>query len=835
MLITCLFFDKSRLNIACLFAGEFGVGKQVKHEPSSFAELTCQKAAASIVFEAPQLDRPWVAVFPTIGQALSLLGTDMLQTNTNPMISYREPEFAMPESASIPELIKLVIGFLLRRILIILITLLVVTIVGEMIVLKLFVPRFMATATIFIDTHKYQIFQHPTMVDTSIDGYAVETQLEILKSENIALAVIRKLHLGDDPEFGNPKPGLLSSLRALLGISGPFKVASEYARERRALGVFAAQLTARRIYPTYVIEISFKSLDAERAATIANEIAESYINDQLEGKYEATRRATAWLQDRLKDLSDQATDAQRAVIEFKAKNNIVDAGNGRTVDEQRVAELAAQLITSRQRAVEAQSRLARVEALIGASAEDATIDAAVVDGLKNDVFTKLRTQYVERENREREWSARYGRDHLAAVNLRSQMSEIRNSIRDELKRVAETYRNEYELAKQYEDGLQREIDQAMSEAKAANQARVTLHEMESAAQTFRSLYDNFLQRYMESLQQQSFPITEARLITKATPPGQKDYRKALLGLALAPGGGLVLGIGLAFLRELMDRVFRTERQVEASLGAHCMALVPMWTAAEQRGRSAEHTVDVSPDGPRTIVRDQHPLWLVSDAPFSRFADAVRSIKLSADLCGFGKSAKVIGFTSALQNEGKSTVAASLAQVIAQAGARVILVDCDLRNPSLSGAITPDAELGLLDVITGKAGLDDVIWTDLATTMAFLPTMLKSRLVQPNEILASDAAKTLFDKLRTKYDYIVVDLSPLGPVLDVRVTTHLIDSYVFVVEWGRTNINVVQRTLKSAPGINDNLLGAVLNKTDLKLLSHYDAQLPDYYSNSRYGY
>ena len=160
--------------------------------------------------------------------------------------------------------------------------------------------------------------------------------------------------------------------------------------------------------------------------------------------------------------------------------------------------------------------------------------AAVTDAQKMDVFTKLRTQYLERENREREWSARYGSNHLASVNLRNQMREIRNAIREELKRVTETYKNEYELAKEYEDGLQRELDQATSQTKTANQARVTLHELESAAQSYRSLYDNFLQRYMESVQQQSFPITEARLITKATPPAGMDYRKTMVALAVVP-------------------------------------------------------------------------------------------------------------------------------------------------------------------------------------------------------------------------------------------------------------------------------------------------------------
>jgi polysaccharide biosynthesis transport protein len=750
----------------------------------------------------------------------------MLQTDRNHLRSYHESEPAASEAApSIPELITSSFGFIRRRLLIVILTFAAVTAVGEPIVLKLVQAKFIATATVFIDNRKYQMFQHQSMVgDTAIDSYALESQIEILKSENIALAVVRKLHLAEDPEFGSPKPGLIGT------ILGSSQIASDFAHERRALAVLGSQLTARRIGPTYVIEISFKSSNAERAATVANAIADAYINDQLEGKYEATRRAGDWLRDRLKELSDQATESQRKVIEFKAENNIVEADNGRTLNEQQVKEFGTQLIAVRQRAAEARARLTRIEDLIGTNVDGAAVDAAVTDAVKSDVFTKLRTQYLEKENREREWSARYGHDHLASAKLRDELREIRSGIRDELKRVGETYKNEYELAKQYEESLQRELNGAASQSIATNEARVRLRELESAAQSYRSLYDNFLQRYMESVQQQSFPITEARLITKATPPASKDYRKTLVGLAAVPVGGLVFGFGFAFFRELMDDVFRTERQVQAALGTKCVAIVPMWKEPEHG--PDKNWIDAGPPDSRSIVRDQTPLWSVSDAPFSYFAESVRSIKAAADLCG---DVKVIGFTSAVANEGKSTIAAGLAQVIAQAGSRVILVDCDLRNPSLSGSLAPGAEFGLVEVISGKAALNDVIWTDPATTMVFLPAVMKSRFAQTNEVLSSDATKKLFDTLRQMYDYVVVDLSPLGPVVDVRATANLVDSYVFVVEWGRTHTSVVRRTLVSAPSVADSLLGVVLNKTDLKLLSRYDAHLSRYYQSGYYNY
>jgi succinoglycan biosynthesis transport protein ExoP len=199
--------------------------------------------------------------------------------------------------------------------------------------------------------------------------------------------------------------------------------------------------------------------------------------------------------------------------------------------------------------------------------------------------------------------------------------------------------------------------------------------------------------------------------------------------------------------------------------------------------------------------------------------------------------RVIGVTSSLPDEGKSTFAASLALLSASSGARVILVDCDLRRPMLSKELAPNATLGLIDVITDRAGVNEVVWRDQSTHLTFLPMVAKTRLGHSSEILASAAMRRLFDRLRESYDYIIVDLPPTVPLVDVRSTGHLIDSYVYVIEWGKTKIDVVMRGLKSAPGVHENLLGVVLSKADLKLLDRYEGYYGSQYSRyyAHYGY
>lgn len=748
----------------------------------------------------------------------------MLQTERNHALPYSESETAPPETSfSIPELIAIALGFLQRRLLIVVVAFLAVTAIGEPIVFKFVPSLYNATATLLIDNRAARIDPKTG----AIDGSLLEAQIAIIKSENIRLLVARKLHLAEDSEFGSPRRGILGTLL------GTQPLASDQAREARALGVLDTNLTAKRTGANYVIEISYKSRDAERAASVANTFTDVYISDDVQQKAEVSKRYREWLLGIIKEIGEQLTESQRKISEFKAAHNIIEGENGRTVSEQQLAELGAQQVIARQRMADAKVKLGRVEEIINANIDGAAVDAAVTDAGKTEVFNKLRTQYLDKKKLERQWSTRYGSAHEVPVKLREEMEGLRVEMRDQLKQVAETYRNEVEAAKRSEENLQREISQVNSVSVSTNEALGTLRKLESDAKSLREIYDVKQKEYREQLQQETFPINQARILTSATPPPSKDYRKLLLGAAAVPVGGLGLGLALAFFLEMMNDVFHTERQVQKTLGVRCLAIVPAWKETDQGANSG--WTSAGPIPPRTILRDQSPLWSVSDSPFSYFAESIRLIKAAADLAGVGNAVKVIGFTSAVPNEGKSTIAASLAQVIAQSGSRVILVDCDLRNPSLTASLAPVAELGLVEVISGKAALSDVIWTDPATGMAFLPTVMKSRVAQTNEILASDATRKLFERLRLMYDYVVVDFSPLAPVVDVRATANLVDSYVFVIEWGKTHTSVVRRTLEAAPGVVESLLGAVLNNTDMKQLRQYDSHLSKYHEKGYYRY
>ena len=795
----------------------------------------------------------------------------MLQINKSRLAE--QQALPVPEFVSPAELYATTIGFVRRQYSVIVFVLLLTLVLGTVYIFTS-APRYTAHAILVIDTHKPQFLQaDPQMGAAPIDSAAVDTQIEILNSENVALSVIKDLHLNEDPEFISPSAGFLGTIanlatgavNAVLPSPTANEPSADYLVVRRALRTFQEHLKVKRVGLTYAIEIDFNSLSPERAAQIANAVADAYVVDSLEAKYQITRRAAVWLQDRLKELREQSSEAERAVVAYKGKNNIVDTG-GELMNEQQLAELNSDLIQARAATAEAKARFDRVQQILvsGDVDPDAASTATVADTLRNDVITKLREQYLEIEARESLWAAKYGANHLAVVNLRNQMGELRRSIYEELKRTAQTYQSDYEIARKREESIQKSLSQIVSESQATNEAQVTLHNLQSNAQTYRAIYDNFLQRYMESVQQQSFPISDSRVITQATPPLLKSSPKTLLVMALAAFSGLIFGAGIGMLRDIADRVFRTTTQVRDHLQVDCIALVPevkdgvkqsappagplvkagsgsatgkstrtgSGRSAKMGGRDSKRT------GPYTILRDASVRWTVVDSPLSRFTEAIRAIKIAVDLASTDNANKIIGIASSLPNEGKSTISLSLAQLIAHSGGRAVLVDCDLRKPALSRALAPDAKAGFLEIVSDKAAFEDVLWVEPTTNLAFIPTVLPSRLVHTSEILASDATRKMFDRLREAYDYVIVDLSPLAPVVDVRVMTPLIDSFVFVVDWGRTKIDVVEHALSTTRGVYDNLLGIVLNKVDMNALGRYETYHGSYYDSryyAHYGY
>ncbi|MFG3598281.1 Wzz/FepE/Etk N-terminal domain-containing protein [Bradyrhizobium sp. RDI18] len=357
-----------------------------------------------------------------------------------------------------------------------------------------------------------------------------------------------------------------------------------------------------------------------------------------------------------------------------------------------------------------------------------------------------------------------------------------------------------------------DAEKQVQEFQAKNEIdeQAKLSELRANARTYRKLHDSFVQRYAEAGQQKSFQFAEGQVVSPALPPAFKSKPNAVLVLSIAVFGGLCMGLGVAAWRELSDRTFRSPEDVAERLKIDCLGALewirePRLTLrARLRNKSAD---------PKLIQSDNLFSYVLTN-PTSHFAETLRSTRLSCDLLLPQQSSRIVGFTSALDREGKSTVAANFAQLVSRAGRRVLLIDADFRKRTLSRSLAPRALKGWCDLVLAHAGAEEVLRISRTSKMHFFPLLEMPEPFESTEFLALDSVRTMFDVLRQQYDYIVVDLPSLAPVIEVRASTMTIDAYVLVVEWGKTSSETVQCALASAH-VHHKLLGAILNKTDLR--------------------
>jgi succinoglycan biosynthesis transport protein ExoP len=677
-----------------------------------------------------------------------------------------------------------------------------------------------------LDTKRMQILQQNVMSELSFDAFAVDSQLEILKSEAVALSVIDMLDLRNDAEFTAETTSILKAVTSPVAklISGANEQAGKLNGRnpllQRALNRFRSSLNVQRVGRSYVVNISFEALDGDKAARIANAVGEAYIQDQLQAKHNATKQVTVWLKERIDELRQESEAADRAALAFSSKNSLTSA-DGKLLSDQQLSEISTRLIAARVQTAEAKARLDRIIEISKRGIDD----AAVVDVLQNTVLNRLQQQYVEAAKRQAEFASRYGTDHVAAINLRREMQQIQDVSKAEMSRIAESYRSDYEIARKGEESLRRSLDDLTRTTAVTREAQVELSHLESSAKAYRTLHDTFLQRFVEATQLQSVPNTEARIITAAA-GAEKTHPMTLIVLAVAGFLGAGLGSVAAFIREGFDNVFRTARHVEQVLGVKCLGIIPSVSElrSHPKGDRRQTEIDL-----RTVPIDLGLGRQVVTAPFSRFAETVRSIKVAIDTSPLTRSTKVIGITSALSEEGKSTISSNLSQFMAHSGKRALLVDADFRNPSLTRQFAPQAEAGIFEVLSGAMQLTDTIWQDPVTGLDFLPAVMSSPVLHTSDVLASDRMTEFLAILRNYYDYIVIDFPPAAPVADAKAAAHQVDAFILIIEWGRTSPEVIIEALGAAEFIQDKLLGVVLNKADaseLKRIESYKG--PNYY-------
>jgi succinoglycan biosynthesis transport protein ExoP len=408
------------------------------------------------------------------------------------------------------------------------------------------------------------------------------------------------------------------------------------------------------------------------------------------------------------------------------------------------------------------------------------------------------------------------------------MQEFERLIYEELQRIAESYRSDAEVARAKEQSLSLSMSGLVGASAGTNQTLVQLRELEREAETYRALYQTFMQRYQEAVQQQSFPVSEARVITSATPPQHASYPKRGRILALSLVIGAMVGSGLGALREYRDRVFRVASHVRDELGLEFLGML-------QRVDTLAIKIEKGENQDRKQIHAANSLQRYSiDHPLSSFSETLRSAKVAVDLSLGDRRPKVVGVVSALPNEGKSTVAKNFASLLAHLGARSLLIDADLRNPGLTRDMARQADVGILEAIRGDRNLRDLLLSEPDSGLFFLPAVIKKRVQHSSEILSSPGMRNVLAEAGKAFDYIIIDVPPLGPVVDVRAAASIFDAFLFVVEWGRTPRIVLQNMLTSDNSLYEKSVGVLFNKVNLEKINLYEGYGSKDYYYSRYS-
>lgn len=646
-------------------------------------------------------------------------------------------------------------------------------------------------------------------------------QIEVLKSSRIATAVAEAENLMTDEAFLNPPPSFTKRIRqALLGLLSPFLGPAE--AEPRALeatvqetaGALRAGVSVERVGRSAVIRIAYEASSPELANRITNAYAVAFVQDQLNADLEATRQATDWLQGRLAELGESQRQATLAVQLFRRESGLT-RGEDEELSNQRLEALTDQLVLAQAETARVRALSNQLQAVIDAGPEAAANSVALLSnsGIDDEEIAAIRTRYASVMRRIDEITAAFGADHAQIAVLEAERQALTDQIFVQLRGLNEQYRDQLTIAERQENGLRENIEAEGRAAAEANQAQVELNALQQRSEALGILYNSFLSRYEESIQRQSFPIPGVRVITEPEQPRQPSGPRTLFVLAGSLIFGMFLGIGAGAVNELRERSFRIGSQISNELGLRFLGYLPkLRSGALKRGNSATAIQN------HRYIRDQ-VIGRRSNAPTTAFLETLKSAKLMLRKRHHTGRSVTVGVVSVLPGEGKTTFAVSFAEMLAANGDKVLLIDADLRQPAASRLAAPEAKLGLMDMAAGKSWRE-IVQVDAETGLAILPAVSSDTVSASNDFLTSQPVQSLLEEARREFDYVVIDLPPLGPMVDALSIEPWTDGFILVTEWGRTPRRLVRAILENEPQLSDEIIGVVLNKVDFARLGRY---------------
>lgn len=648
----------------------------------------------------------------------------------------------------------------------------------------------------------------------------LQTQVTALKSDTLALQVIKELKLADTKEFLYHPP-LIKSDAVRSQMDMPFDLSP--IKRAAVIKRFLSSLKVDSVSGTRMIKVSYTHPDPAMAAMIVNHLLTDFVEHNFQVRYDATQKATDFLRQQLVDLKAQVEQSEARAVELEKKSGILGQDEHHNIVISRLEQLnneATSAETTRM-TKEAVYRLARdgnpelIAGLLGNSGTSTETTSSIA------LLNNLRQQEANLTVQIADASSKYGPAYPKLIQLNDQLEAVRASLRKEVVKVADRAKSEYELAASKEAAAKKALGQQKATASEMNNKAIDYTIAKQEADSNRTLYENLLRRLKEAGVMAGLRSSELSVIDPAVVPGRPSKPNIPLYLGFGLLSGLTLGVVCAFVADSMDRTVRDPEEIEMATNISVLGVIPQaeLLAGEHSFFKANVwnrlTGSVPENGSRMVKPDN-----------SILAEAFRAVRTSLLLSSGDTPAQVIMFTSSLPQEGKSFSTMNLAAVLAQHGGKVLLVDADLRRGTLSRVLKRCSGPGLSHVLLGGATIGAYRRIEEVPGLTFLPA--GARPDHPSELLGSEHMAELIKTWRQEYTYILIDTPPVLPVTDAVILSPNVDGVVVVVRFGVTNRQSMLRTVRVLKDAGAECLGLVVNGMDVRS--------PDFYHyTGSYGY
>lgn len=666
----------------------------------------------------------------------------------------------------------------------------------------------------------------PTIKDLyeleSVSDTYLKTQYGILASESVARGVIDQLHLDTLPEFNAPHWWSWQRKKAAGGTqtfaAGPVPAAKDPEIYQRTLERFEDHLTVDPISQTRLVAVRFDSHDPQLAARVVNTLAESYIDQSLQARWTATEKATQWLSQQLVGVKTKLEKSEDQLQEYARRNGLVfletDKGATQNIANERLQELQEELTKVQAERYDKESVYRLVQA-----GDYNSLPGVFENKLIQDLTEKL----AELERQRAELLTKFNAEYPRVKEIQSQIDQIQSALNQQGEHAADQITNEY-IAAVRREGL---VDQALTsqqhEVSQIAERAVQYNILKREVETNKQLYDGMLQRLKEAGVSASLKASNIRIVDSAEPPVKPAKPKIPLNLAVGAILGLGLGISAAFVQERLDDTLKGADDVERVFGFSTLALIP----SVQRNDD-HHGIHGLLDRAKFLKTGEtgngagrRSGWHRIDQNARQHAalvEAFRSLRASVLLSTADHPPGCILVTSTQPAEGKTTVATNLAISLAQLGQRVLLVDADLRYPSLERLFGLSENAGLVGCLTGQEDWHALVRPSGSPGL----DVLLCGPVPPNpaELLSSQSMGALIQSAKAEYGFVILDSSPLLALADSRILSPLVDGVLMVVKSGATPREQVTQAQSGIRSAGASLIGVVLNSVDLRTNGYY---------------